>query len=200
MKMEDIAALIRQAEEIQVVDNATGADITVGVLEQIIFLQESRRWRGIPEYAMALQDSIRMGGGIMTNFLRKTVLSGLGALLVTKEGVEKLLEELTRRGEISGEEAPRLLEEMMSRVEQNSRKIESEIRQRVEKTVRSLFPEISMLDNLNARVEALAAEVEALRKAVSAPQAGPKRRAAPRKKPVSGGTGKTRERKKKSPD
>ena len=136
MKLEDIANLIRQAEEIQVVENVTGVDITVSVLEQIIFQQESRLWRGIPEYARDLQDSIRMGGGIMANFLRKTVLSGLGTLLLTKESVEKLLEELTRKGEISSEDAPHLLKEMLSRVEQNSRKIESEIKQRVEKTVR----------------------------------------------------------------
>lgn len=187
VKLGDIATLIRQEEEIQVVDNVTGRDITVSVLEQIIFQQESRRWRGAPEYARALQDSIRMGGGIMTTFLRKTVLSALGTFILTKESVAKLMEELSKRGEISREDAPGLLKEILKRLEQNSRKIESEIKQRVEKTIRSLFPELARLEDLNLRIEALAAEVEALKKAQRASRVSPKKKAALRKRPGSAG-------------
>jgi polyhydroxyalkanoate synthesis repressor PhaR len=197
VKLEDIASLIRQEEEIQVKDNVTGADITVSVLEQIIFQQESRRWRGAPEYSSALQDSIRMGGGIMTSFLRKTVLSALGTFILTKESMEKLMEELTKRGEISREDAPGLLKEILRRLEQNSRKIESEIKQRVEKTIRSLFPELATLEDISLRVEALSAELEALKKAKSASRVSQKKKGASRKRHASARTHKNKKDEKK---
>ncbi len=193
VKLGDIAYRVRQGEEIQVVDNVSGEDITVSILEQIIFQQESRNWRAIPEYARALHDSIRIGGGVMTSFLRKTILSGLGAFLVTKESVEKLVDELTRRGELSREEAPGFLKDMLNRAEQNSRKIEEEIRKRVDKTVHSLFPHLHRLDEINARLETLAAEVEALKKArITADEA--QKDKVSRKKSVSARTKKTQKK------
>ncbi|MBW2145495.1 MAG: hypothetical protein JRG73_07085 [Deltaproteobacteria bacterium] len=132
----------------------------------------------------------------MSGFLRKTILSGLGAFLVTKESVEKLVDELTSRGEISREDAPGFLKEMLNRAEQNSRKIEQEIRQRVEKTVHSLFPHLQKLDDIQARLDVLAAEVEALRKAqINLAEA--QKRAVSRKKSVSARTKKPQQNKRK---
>ncbi|MBN2549976.1 MAG: polyhydroxyalkanoate synthesis regulator DNA-binding domain-containing protein [Anaerolineales bacterium] len=43
IKLEEIAALIRQGEEIQVTDHVSGADITALTLTQIILEQEKKK-------------------------------------------------------------------------------------------------------------------------------------------------------------
>lgn len=51
----------------------------------------------------------------MRDLLEKTLLAGLGAVALTKERAEDLVEELTKRGQMTGEEARELVEELTHR-------------------------------------------------------------------------------------
>lgn len=79
VSLEEIAAWVRAGQEIRVVDNGTGEDVTTQTLAQII-LEEGRR--GSPMFSSELlHQLIRRGEDLVTN--------GIGQL---QEGVDRALQ------------------------------------------------------------------------------------------------------------
>jgi polyhydroxyalkanoate synthesis regulator phasin len=54
-------------------------------------------------------------GESMKDFLEKTLLAGLGAVALTKERADDLVDELTKRGRMTGEEAREVVDELTHR-------------------------------------------------------------------------------------
>jgi polyhydroxyalkanoate synthesis regulator phasin len=54
----------------------------------------------------------------MKDFLRKTWSFGLGLLDFTKEKVEDLVDEMVKRGELSQQESPQVVEQIMAKAEE----------------------------------------------------------------------------------
>jgi polyhydroxyalkanoate synthesis repressor PhaR len=79
VSLEDIAALIRAGETVEVVDNVSGDDITAQTLTQVV-LEEGKRGRSVLPTDL-LHDLLRRGG--------KVIGSGVGQV---KHGVEELVE------------------------------------------------------------------------------------------------------------
>jgi polyhydroxyalkanoate synthesis repressor PhaR len=102
--LEGIAALIRQGEEIQVVDHATGQDLTALTLTQVIFEQEKKRRGFLPQ--SVLTGLIQAGGERMSTLrhalatpldLARQVLKPGGDLVMKVfqgEGFDALMREL----------------------------------------------------------------------------------------------------------
>ncbi|HEX6746455.1 MAG TPA: polyhydroxyalkanoate synthesis regulator DNA-binding domain-containing protein [Longimicrobium sp.] len=79
VSLEQIAAIIRGGETVEVVDNVTGEDITAQTLTQVV-LEEGKRGRGL------------LGSDLLHDLLRKSgkaIESGVGQV---KHGVEELVE------------------------------------------------------------------------------------------------------------
>ena len=57
--LDDLAAFVRDGEEVQVVDNRTGADVTAAILTQVIS-EEGRDGRGLLS-TVSLHDLLRLG-------------------------------------------------------------------------------------------------------------------------------------------
>ena len=76
--LKDIEKMIRNKEEIQVIDNETQHDITIPTLTQIIFSSEKKSKISPP--VKILQSIIREGDGSFSSFLAK-----LGLFEVTEE-------------------------------------------------------------------------------------------------------------------
>ncbi|HEX8243418.1 MAG TPA: polyhydroxyalkanoate synthesis regulator DNA-binding domain-containing protein [Longimicrobium sp.] len=79
VSLEQIAAIIRAGETVEVVDNVTGEDITAQTLTQVV-LEEGKRGRGLLGSEL-LHDLLRRGG--------KVVQSGVGQV---KHGVDELVQ------------------------------------------------------------------------------------------------------------
>ena len=79
VSLEQIAAIIRRGETVEVVDNVTGDDITAQTLTQVV-LEEGKRGRGVLQTDL-LHDVLRRGG--------KVIESGVGQV---RHGVEELVE------------------------------------------------------------------------------------------------------------
>jgi polyhydroxyalkanoate synthesis regulator phasin len=69
---------------------------------------------------------------MMESLLGKFLLSGLGVLVLTEEKIEKLIEELTKKGEITQGESKELLTEIIEKGEEKKKEIEGKIREKVE--------------------------------------------------------------------
>ncbi|HRQ37103.1 MAG TPA: polyhydroxyalkanoate synthesis regulator DNA-binding domain-containing protein [Chloroflexota bacterium] len=109
--LDGIADLIRQGEEVQVVDHTTDEDLTAVTLSQIIFEQEKRSSGFLPQSVLA---GLVQSGGDTVNALRRTLTAPLGMLHHVDEEIEKRLQTLVNRGELAREDAARLRDKLLS--------------------------------------------------------------------------------------
>ncbi|MBX3058540.1 MAG: pesticidal protein Cry15Aa [Anaerolineae bacterium] len=109
--LDGIADLIRQGEEVQVVDHTTDEDLTAVTLSQIIFEQEKRSSGFLPQSVLA---GLVQSGGDTVNALRRTLTAPLGMLHHVDEEIEKRLQTLVNRGELAREDATRLRDKLLS--------------------------------------------------------------------------------------
>ena len=108
--LHGIAILIRQGEEIQIVDHATGDDLTALTLTQVILEQEKKQGGYLPR--SVLTALIRTGGDTLSN-LRRT-LSSVDLLRHVDEEIDRRLQSLLKGGELAEEEMRRLRDKLLS--------------------------------------------------------------------------------------
>ena len=109
--LEGIAELIRERQDVQVLDYTTGEDLTALTLSQIIFEQQKKHSGFLP-YSV-LTGLIRAGGDTL-NTLRRTLASSLGFWRYVDEEIERRVQGLVSQGELTQEESYRLLDKLLS--------------------------------------------------------------------------------------
>lgn len=109
--LDGIAALIRQGQEVAVVDHTTGEDLTAVTLTQIIFEQEKKRSGFLPE--SVLTGLIQAGGDTLSS-LRRNLASPLDLARHVDEEIEQRLQALISRGELAAEEGRRLRDKLLA--------------------------------------------------------------------------------------
>ncbi|OJH35444.1 polyhydroxyalkanoate synthesis regulator DNA-binding domain-containing protein [Cystobacter ferrugineus] len=91
--LDEIAAMIKEGVEVQIVDNKTKEDLTSVTLAQIIFEEEKKRNR-MP--LTVLREIIRHPGESLTDFIQKAVTPRVVSI---REEAESRLDKLLRREE-----------------------------------------------------------------------------------------------------
>jgi polyhydroxyalkanoate synthesis repressor PhaR len=109
--LDGIAALIRDGQEVQIQDHATGEDLTTITLTQIIFEQEKKQSGFLPRSVLT---GLVQAGGDTLGVLRRTLASPLEMLGHVDEEIENRILNLVKQGEMAEEEAHRLLEKLLS--------------------------------------------------------------------------------------
>jgi polyhydroxyalkanoate synthesis repressor PhaR len=112
--LEGIAKLIRQGENVQVVDHATGEDLTAVTLTQIIFEQQKKRSGFLPQ--TVLTGLIQAGGDTMAS-LRHGLASSLDLARHVDEEIERRVQALIKRGELAAEDGRRLRDKLLSQTQ-----------------------------------------------------------------------------------
>jgi polyhydroxyalkanoate synthesis repressor PhaR len=108
--LEGVAALIREGVEVQVVDHATGEDLTAVTLTQIILEQEKKRSGFLPQ--TVLTGLIQAGGETMVT-LRRALALPLDLARHVDEEIEGRLQALISGGELAAEEGLRLRDRLL---------------------------------------------------------------------------------------
>jgi len=72
------------------------------------------------------------------DMLKKAVEVGLGALIITRENVEKVTKELVKKGKLKRHESNALLQEMVKKGKVQEKKIEADVAKIVSKTLTQL--------------------------------------------------------------
>ncbi|MET0405764.1 MAG: polyhydroxyalkanoate synthesis regulator DNA-binding domain-containing protein [Cystobacter sp.] len=98
--LDEIAAMIKEGVEVQIVDNKTKEDLTSVTLAQIIFEEEKKRNR-MP--LTVLREIIRHPGESLTDFIQKAVTPRVVSI---REEAESRLDKLLRRDEKGDEAVP----------------------------------------------------------------------------------------------
>jgi polyhydroxyalkanoate synthesis regulator phasin len=96
---------------------------------------------------------------MMESLLGKFLLSGLGVLVLTEEKIEKLIEELSKKGEITPGESKELLTEIIEKGEEKKKEIEGKIREKVENILSQMnVATKNDIQKLEKRIETLEKE------------------------------------------
>lgn len=109
--LDSIAELIRQGEDVQVVDNVTGEDLTAVTLTQIIFEQEKKRGSFLPRPVLA---SLIKTGGDRLYAIQRTLISTMGLWHYVDEEIESRVKALIQLGELTEEEGQVILAKLLS--------------------------------------------------------------------------------------
>lgn len=99
----------------------------------------------------------------MLDLIKKSLLAGLGAAVVTREMVTEATKRLVDEGKLSAEEAERLAEELVDSGRQQWREVEQEAKEAAAKAVESMgLARGDDLDELRVRVANLEQQVRIL--------------------------------------
>ncbi len=95
----------------------------------------------------------------MSDLIQKMFRAGVGAVALTREKVEALVEDLVKRGEVAQKDKSSLLNEMLNSVEKGKQEVREFVHKEMEKALKAL--------DIPTR-----SEFEALKKQVNSRQAG----------------------------
>ena len=149
--LDDIARMILDGEDIQVVDHETGEDLTSITLSQIIFEREKKQSGFLPK---SILTALIRTSTAPIDYFKKSVSTSINALHLLEEEIDHRIDALVAKGELAADEAERLRKELYGGAAQ---------------TARGLIPDIKLdaaLSKLNVPthedIKALETQVEKL--------------------------------------
>ena len=164
--LKGVAKLLDEGEEVRVVDNETGEDITQVALSQI--LVDNKRAREDPSDTL-LSQILSRGGDALYGAIRKSVddaTDGLGDF-------QDRFRELVGQGGSRGPQSTHHRDSDEDEDELTPRMVEEIVRDSVEQVIESLdLPRRRDLETLNRNFERVAKAVERLERAYLPPQQG----------------------------
>jgi polyhydroxyalkanoate synthesis repressor PhaR len=159
VSLPGISSLIRDGEEVQVVDNRTGEDLTTTVLSQI--LREQARHDG--SAPQGLLRALVQRGGLGLHQVRASLYASLRALQELEDEIHGRIDTLASRGEISLTEAQEWREELAAGAEQRQSAAEGRILQEIEESLLRLeLPTQAEFEGLWSHLQQIEAKVDGL--------------------------------------
>ncbi len=111
ISLDGIATLIRGGAEVQVVDYATGEDLTALILMQIIVEQEKRQSGFLPQ---SLLTGLVQAGGDTLAALRRSLAAPLDLVRHVDEEIERRIQSLVRAGDLAEEDGLHLRDKLIA--------------------------------------------------------------------------------------
>ncbi len=91
---------------------------------------------------------------MMSDVIKKAISISFGALSVTKENVEELVEEMVKKGELKADEAKAQMKDILNKVLSSRKDVEAKIEEIVEKALHKLdIPTRHELQQMQQRLE-----------------------------------------------
>lgn len=155
--LDGIAQLIRDGEEAQILDHATGEDLTAVTLTQIIVEQEKKEGGFLPR--PVLTGLIQSGGQTLAS-LRRSLASSLDLLHHVDQEIARRVQLLVDSGELEPEEGFRLQKQLQA-VGQRSQETAYPSEEALERILEERgVPTQDELQLLNDRLDELVAKLE----------------------------------------
>ena len=97
----------------------------------------------------------------MLDYLKKSILTGVGMALRSKKEIESLAKEFAEQSEMNQQEAKDFLKECQSRYDQTKSDLDKKIETTIETVLKKLdLPSKSDIDELNQRMDALQKKID----------------------------------------
>lgn len=163
LTMDRLADLIKSGEEVSIIDNETGEDITAVIVSQLLGREKWRGNKGVP--SNVLMQLLRKGQGTLFGYGRKYISLWQNALLMSRDEIEKLINSLVREREISESEGRNLKKEILNHTASLKAWIMENIDQRVNEAMSMMnMASKEQVNRLSERIDDLdrkVAELEA---------------------------------------
>ncbi len=157
--LEQIEELIKEQNEVEVIDNTTGEDITATTLSQVVFELEKNRTGYLPQ---SLLISLVQSGGNRIDEIRQNVFNALNLTHHYDMEIERRINQLIDMGELTEDVGRQFLEKMLS-VSSHQDEIKETITERIEEFLKERqIPTKNDLHSVIRKVEALSQRVEEL--------------------------------------
>jgi polyhydroxyalkanoate synthesis repressor PhaR len=182
---DQLTELIKRGEEVTIIDNRTGEDLTAAIVSQLIGMDSKDKEKDSAVSSKLLMQLLRKGGGTLTDYAKKYVSLFQGALTMAEDEIDKLVNKLVKNKELSLSEGNRLKMEIIG----YTSAMKGWISESIDKRVADVFDAMNLATNddiraLSAKVDALAKKVKQLEKTPVKPaKKPPKKTASPKKKP-----------------
>ncbi len=111
INLDGIANLIREGEEIHVIDYATGEDLTALTLTQVLFDQVKQQAGFFPRTVLA---GLIQAGGSRLSAIQRVLIHSLGPRQHADEEIRRRITLLIEQGELDAEQGYRLMEKLIT--------------------------------------------------------------------------------------
>jgi len=170
----ELGLYVRAEIQFQVIENATGEDITLQVLGQLLTseLKDCHDMKGTKDI---LLEAISVGGKKSMSILKNTFLAGVGMFNLTKKKAEEIIDSLIKAGQIEKSDRKKAVLELLDKAEESTIKVAEKVKKetsglqveikkladRVKKSYENMPQKkiMSELEKLNKKVDNLAKKV-----------------------------------------
>ena len=161
--MAQLSKLIKSGEEVSIIDNRTGEDLTSSIVSQLIGREKKNKDRGVsPRVLMQL---LRKGGGTLSDYAKKYTSLWQSAFTMAEDEVDKLVNRLVKEKELSRSEGSNLKKEIVGYTNSLKSWISDSIDKRISEVLDVMnLPTKDRVNELAARVDALAEKIDKLEK------------------------------------
>jgi polyhydroxyalkanoate synthesis repressor PhaR len=161
--LDKIAKLLKAGEEISVLDNKTGEDITAATVSQILArTKQGQTDNGASNVMIQL---LRKGPGTLVDYGKKYISLWDRALTMADEEIDRLVERLVKEKEITPSEGSRLKKDMLNRAEDMKKWIAEKIDQRVNEALDLMnLASKEKVSQLTGKIDTLTRKVQSLEK------------------------------------
>jgi len=133
--LSELADLIKQGEEIQVMGHQTGKDLTSITLIQILLGQEKDKKE---PFSALLRELIKKRGNSVLELYPTSLFAILNGAPFSVEKATGIVRELVNKKGVSKIEGEKLLESFLTRIRENKKTLEREIENKLRKKIKEV--------------------------------------------------------------
>ena len=163
LTMDHLAELIKSGEEVSIIDNETGDDLTSAIISQLLAREDTHTDKAVPSHV--LMQMLRKGRGTLFGYGKKYISLWQNALTMSKDEIEKLVNSLVKEKEISESEGKTLKQEIVGFANNLKSWIIDNIDQRISDALNAVnLSSKAQINELKIRVDELSQKVAELEK------------------------------------
>lgn len=161
--LDKIAKLLKAGEEISVLDNKTGEDITAATVSQI--LARTKKGQTDDGASNVMIQLLRKGPGTLVDYGKKYISLWDRALTMADEEIDRLVERLVKEKEITPSEGSKLKKDMLNRADDLKKWIAEKIDQKVNEALDLMnLASKEKVSQLTGKIDTLTRKVQNLEK------------------------------------
>ncbi len=161
--LDKIAKLLKAGEEVSVLDNKTGEDITATTVSQI--LARTKQGQSDNGASNVMIQLLRKGPGTLVDYGKRYLSLWDRALTMADEEIDRLVERLVKEKEITPSEGSRLKKDMLNRAEDLKKWISEKTDQRINEALDLMnLASREQVTELTEKIDTLTRKVQNLEK------------------------------------
>lgn len=132
--LDGLAKMIREGQDIVVIDNNSKADVTGLILTQVLYEQEKNNQSVLP--VSLLKTIVKSSSNSLFEFLQKYIFGAIDSQIRNHTEVEVYINRLVEKGDLSAQEGSALQFQLKQAIEMNRSKLDQRIEERLERYLR----------------------------------------------------------------